>query len=93
MCEHIIGLCNDFDDTHLMNLCDLREQITILNKYRIKQEKLKVSDFLDRLENTKCTGCPHCDLDIIIGKQTDALGVSQYSVMLHCPHEDVCNSL
>lgn len=45
------------------------------------------------LKNTKCAGCPHCDLDIITEKRTDALGIPEYSVTFHCLHEDICNSL
>lgn len=62
MCEHIIGLWHDFDDTRLMTLEMLKQHIEILNYVRICQDKLKISDFLDEKKDTNLEHFKYCPL-------------------------------
>lgn len=62
MCEHIIGLWHDFDDTRLMTLEMLKQYIETLNYGRIYQDKLKLSDFLYQRKDTGFEHFKYCPL-------------------------------
>lgn len=74
MCEHIIGLWHDFDDTRLMTLEMLKQHIEILNYGRICQDELKISDFLDRRKGTNLEHFKYCPL---CGEKIDWEGMKE----------------
>lgn len=75
MCEHIIGLWHDFDDTRLMTLEMLKQYIETLNYGRIYQDELKISGFLDRRKDINLEHFKYCPL---CGEKIDWKGMREY---------------
>lgn len=74
MCEHIIGLWYDRDNSELVTLRELCRKIREINYCRIFSPKLDVRDFLNEKQETRLNHFKYCP---ICGEKLDWKGMRE----------------